>query len=129
MGTFWEVSMDIIGVKHNYDQSRWKILADYFDRKNMKKFGNQFWDNSIAWTNKWKNKNPQDGEAYLGSSTIFVTIVDGWHLVKFVWLMHVFTAIILFERISGYLIVDVMILYLAFGIGHEFFGHLLKLKQ
>jgi hypothetical protein len=129
IGTFWEVSMDIIGMKHNYDQSRWKLLADYFDKKNIKILGNQFWDNSIAWSNKWKNKRPEEGEAFIGSSTIFVTIVDGWHLTKFIWLMHVLIATILFERITDYLIVDLIILYAVFGIGHELFGYLLKFKQ
>lgn len=121
--------MDIIGTKHNYDQSRWKLLADYFDRKNIKLLGNQFWDNSIAWKNKWKNHNPKDGEVYFGSSTLFVPITDGWHLTKFIWLMHILATVILFERISNYFIVDLVILYLVFGIGHEFFRHLLILKQ
>lgn len=120
--------MDIIGTKHNYDQSRWKLLADYFDRKNIKNLGNQFWDNSIAWKNKWKNHNPKDGEAYFGSSTILVPITDGWHLTKFIWLMHILAAVISFEQISNYFIVDLVALYLVFGIGHEFFRYLLILK-
>ena len=125
IGTFWEVSMDIIGMKHNYDQSLWKLLADYFDRKNIKIFGNQFWDNSIAWKNKWKNHNPLDGEAFFGSSTFFVPVTDGWHLTKFIWLMHILSAVILFERISNYLIIDLIIYYIVFGIGHEVFRYLL----
>jgi len=128
LGTFWEVSMDIIGMKHNFEQSQLKRLANYFDSKHISILGNKFWDNSIAWGNKWKNNDPKEGEAFWGSSTVFVTILDGWHFVKFIWLMHLFVAILLFERISAYFILDIFMLYMAFGIGHEFFGYVIKIK-
>lgn len=127
-GTFWEASMDIIGQKHNYEQSRWKLLADYFDRRNMQLFGNQFWDNSIAWRNKWKMNDPMNGEAFFGSSTVFVSVIDGWHFVKFIWLIHVFLAIIMFDHITDYLLIDLLLLYFAFGVGHELFLRLLKIN-
>jgi hypothetical protein len=128
LGTFWEASMDIVGQKHNYESSKWKFIADYFDRKKIHFLGNRFWDNSVAWTNKWKNNDPKNGEAFLGSSTIFGCFVDGWHLTKFLWLIHVFSAVILFKPISDYFLVDLVILYAVFGLGHEFFWKLLKLK-
>lgn len=124
LGTFWEVSMDIIGVKHNYDQSIWKRLALWFDKQRVYKLGTIFWDNSIAWSNKWKNLNPEEGETFPGSSTLFVTFMDGWHLVKFIWLMHLFACIILYEPITSYPLFDMLILYIAFGLGHEFFWKL-----
>jgi hypothetical protein len=43
--------------------------------------------------------------------------------------MHVFAAILLFEPISSYILLDMTILYLFFGIGHEFFGYVLRIKQ
>ncbi len=129
IGTFWEVSMDVIGAKHNYDYSRWKLLADYFDSKNVRILGNRFWDNSISWKNKWKNHNPIEGEAYIGSSTVFAPITDGWHLTKFMWLMHLFGAVITFEQLSDYFIIDMVIFYIVFGIGHELFRYILLLKQ
>jgi len=89
--------MDILGQKHNYENSRWKLAANYFDRKNIRFLGNYFWDNSVAWKNKWKDSDPKKGEAFFGSSTIFTPCVDGWHLVKFIWLVDVFSAVILFE--------------------------------
>lgn len=125
-GTFWEASMDILGMKHNYDHSGWKRLADYFDRKNINRLGNQFWDNSIAWTNKWKNHDPEKGEAFPGSSTLFVPVADGWHLTKFLWIVHVLSAIIFYERITGFFAADLIILYIVFGIGHELFSYILK---
>ncbi len=125
-GTFWEASMDILGQKHNYKSSKWQTLANYFDKKGLKKLGNTFWDNSIAWRNKWKNGDPKCGERFPGSSTVFSTVMDGWHFTKFVWLVHVFMAIALFESFTDHLLLDLVILYVTFGIGHECFLHLLK---
>lgn len=39
----------------------------------------EFWDPSISWRNKYKNGDPSQGEAFLGSSTIFVAATDGYH--------------------------------------------------
>lgn len=44
--------------------------------------GNSFWDESIAWKNKWKDGDPSKGEKYIGSSTVFVFATSGWHLVQ-----------------------------------------------
>lgn len=129
LGTFWEVSMDIIGVKHNYEQSIWKTLALWLDKRRLYRLGSLFWDNSIAWSNKWKNLDPQEGEVFPGSSTFLVTFMDGWHLVKFIWLMHLFTCIVLYEPISSYFLLDILILYTIFGIGHEFFWKLVTLPH
>ena len=40
----------------------------------------QFWQPDISWKNKWRSGNPSNGEAFPGSSTIFVGLTDGWHL-------------------------------------------------
>lgn len=37
----------------------------------------------ISWRNKWKNGNPDEGERFFGSSTIFVMFTDFWHLLDF----------------------------------------------
>lgn len=127
-GTFWETSMDIIGNKHNYEMSVWKKTADYFDKNGHVKIGNSFWDNSLAWRNKWKNGNPTEGEKFFGSSTIFVVLMDGWHVVKYFWLIHFFAAIVFFKPISTNLILDFFICYVCYGIGHEFFLKILQKK-
>jgi hypothetical protein len=121
LGTIWESSMDVIGVKHNYDKSIWKRVANFFDQKGMTKIGNNFWDNSIAWKNKWKMGYIWDKEAFTGSTTIFVMFMDGWHLVKFIWLMHLFLAIIFYKPLTDWLLVDLLLYYFVFGIGHEIF--------
>ena len=43
---------------------------------------NQFLNPDLSWYNKWKNGDPKQGEAFLGSSTIFVCFTDGWHLAN-----------------------------------------------
>ena len=129
LGMFWESSMDIIGDERNFNRSVWKRIADFFDNRNIRALGNQFWDNKVSWANKWKNKNPAQGEAFFGSSTIFVSIMDGWHLLKFIWLIHMFAAIVFYTQITDYFLIDIMILYGVFGVGHEFFRRILIIKR
>ncbi|MGH1362988.1 MAG: hypothetical protein ACRBF0_05475 [Calditrichia bacterium] len=128
-GTFWEASMDLIGTPHNFEASVWKKLANWFDAQGRSALGNRFWDNRLAWRNKWKDGDPANGPAFPGASTVFVTFMDGWHVVKFFWLMHVFAAIVFYEPISGYFFVDMLIIYCAFGLGHELFFLLLQDKK
>jgi len=42
----------------------------------------QFFDPSISWKNKWKNGDKLQGEAFTGSSTIFVAGIDGYHAFR-----------------------------------------------
>jgi len=125
IGTFWEASMDIIGVKHNYDKSFWNRFAKRLDKGKWSRFGTRFWDNSIAWRNKWKEGDPSKGEHFLGSSTFLSTFVDGWHLCKFFWLMHLFVAVVMYQSITSWLILDVILLYAVFGAGHELYSRVL----
>ena len=52
----------------------------------------QWWDPQLSWTNKWKNGDPEQGEAWLGSSTVFVWVTDAWHLFKSIFLSLLFAA-------------------------------------
>ncbi len=52
--------------------------------------GNSFWDESIAWKNKWKDGDRSKGEKYIGSSTVFVFATSGWHLVQEVLILLIF---------------------------------------
>lgn len=126
IGTFWESGMDIISSPQNFKNSRWHYIALYFDKKGWHYFGMNFWDNTIAWRNKWKNRDPNQGEAFPFSSRFLVTFFDGWHVVKFIWLMHFFTAIVCYKPITTYLLLDILLLYVSFGIGHDLFWKLMK---
>ena len=39
-----------------------------------------FWNPQFSWRNKYKNNDPKQGEKFYGSTTIFVSLTDGWHL-------------------------------------------------
>ena len=60
-------------------------LQFHYDNSIFKRFKNQrFWYPGFSWMNKWKDGDPKNGERFLGSSTIFVSLTDAWHLFKFI---------------------------------------------
>lgn len=42
----------------------------------------QFFNPSISWNNKYKNGDEKQGDAFLGSSTIFVASTDAYHALR-----------------------------------------------
>jgi hypothetical protein len=60
-------------------------LTDHYSTSIFSTFKNKrFWNfRSVSSANKWKNGNKAEGEAFLGSSTIFVMFTDGSHLFDF----------------------------------------------
>lgn len=85
---------------------------------------------SGSWKNKWKNGNKDDGEAFLGSSTVFVWITDLWHFSQFLMLSCFIAAIVLYVNFfSIWLILDFVILRLLFsGTFTIFFDYIWELK-
>jgi hypothetical protein len=60
----------------------------------LKKY--RFWfDASISWKNKYKNRDPNQGEAFFGSTTFLVFITDAWHFFKMIMLSCFIICIIL----------------------------------
>lgn len=76
------------------------LLADEvaFDRSVFKKWPRSFWLKTVSWVNKYKryktgklvvkkyrdNGSPIYTPRFWGSTTVFVFLTDGWHLVQFV---------------------------------------------
>lgn len=59
------------------------ILAHKFDSSIFSYLGlkhHNFWNPLKSWDNKYKNEDPNQGERFLGSKTLFVAVTDGWHL-------------------------------------------------
>lgn len=54
-----------------------------------------FWNPKLSWRNKWKDGQPEKGEAYLFSSSLLVAFTDGWHLLQMVFLTSIATALAL----------------------------------
>lgn len=42
-----------------------------------------WWNPEISWENKYKGGNPDRGEKFPGSTTIFVFVTDAWHMFGF----------------------------------------------
>jgi hypothetical protein len=47
-------------------------------------YKNNYWNPQDSWKNKWKDYDPQLGEKFKGSSTLFVFTTDAWHFFKFI---------------------------------------------
>lgn len=62
-----------------------------------------FWNELESWRNKWAGGLPENGEAFPGSSTIFVSLTSGWHLMQLVMLTCFFAAIVSYKEIQVYL--------------------------
>ena len=52
--------------------------------------GNYFVDPEVSWMNKYKNHDPKQGERFPGSTTIFVSFTDLWHLSQHTYLLTLF---------------------------------------
>jgi hypothetical protein len=90
---------------------------------------NQQWINpSISWKNKWKNGDSTQGEKFFGSSTFLVWLTDLWHFSKFMMLLAICAAIILFQSIVVWWI-DILILYCVFTIIFELFYSKIFIKS
>lgn len=60
--------MDI--VSHRFHNSAFRNLDPFY------------WDPVFSWRNKYKNRNPDYGPKFLGSTTLFSFTTDAWHLFQ-----------------------------------------------
>jgi hypothetical protein len=88
--------------------------------------GDTFWDETIAWKNKWKNGEKSQGEKFLGSSTVFSFVTSGWHLSQFVFLNALIGSIFLSDQITDLWAADFLIVSVAFRVIFEIPYRLLK---
>jgi hypothetical protein len=94
-------------------------LQFHYDRSFFTKLKNQnFWRPDLSWKNKWKGEDPQLGERFLGSSTLFVGLTDGWHLFKLVHNLFLFIGLLIVS-ISLYLPLHIAI---SFVVARVIFG-------
>lgn len=59
------------------------VLAFKFKTSVFKDLNPDWWNPSISWRNKYKDKNPNKGERFPGSTTALSFITDAWHLFQF----------------------------------------------
>lgn len=77
------------------------------------------------WSRKYKDNNPAAGARFPGSKTVFVFLMDGWHLFQWFMLGFLSLSIVTFESslISGWeSLLAVLIVYrVSWGLVFELF--------
>lgn len=92
-------------------------LQFHYDNSIFKRFKNQrFWYPGFSWMNKWKEGDPNKGERFLGSSTIFVAFTDAWHLFKFIHNQSLFIGLLFIAGISLHYILWFAVARIVFGL-------------
>lgn len=71
-----------------------------------------FWNPKDSWKNKYKDGDPKKGERFLFSSTLLVSLTDGWHLLKLLTQISMTCAVVFYPGSSG-LIFETTILRIA----------------
>ena len=98
------------------------LLFHYHEFENTFPRANpQFWDPSISWRNKYRNGDPSQGEAFPGSSTIFVGVTDGYHATVAARNIMITTTICISSESRGWkpFITRTLIYSLSYGLGFE----------
>ncbi len=85
-------------------------------------YKNNFWNPARSWMNKWKFNEERlvIGEKFFLSSTLFVGFTDGWHLMKLVRNLFMFSGILLIaicDMTVSEAIVNVILSRITFGVG------------
>ena len=94
--------------------------ASSFESSVFKNLNPLFWNKSVSWKNKWKNGDQAQGEAFPGSSTIFVSLTDGWHFFQHFFLLPLFLIPIAYSQCyplinwSLWMVLDFIMMYAYF---------------
>ena len=98
-------------------------LQFHFDKSIFSKLGS-FWNPGQSWMRKYKNNIPTNGEAFPGSTTIFVSLTDAWHLFGLIrnslMVIMLSIATLNFWLLLGYII--------FVGVFHIFFTYIFARK-
>ena len=70
-------------------------LQFHFYKSPFVKYNPQFWNPQLSWRNKYKKGDPSLGPKIPGSTTIFVSLTDGWHLFKLLRNLFLFVGLCL----------------------------------
>lgn len=110
------------------------ICASTFASSRLRRLNPLFWDKSQSWRNKWKNGDPQQGERFLGSSTVFVSFTDAWHLFQHFFLMPLALLPIVYSQCypivawDYWMVTDFTIIYIAFTVSFQIVYWMLNRK-
>ncbi len=105
------------------------VLDFHYSKSIFTKCKNSQWINpALSWKNKWKNGDPNQGEKFLGSSTIFVFVTDLWHLCKFLMMLLIVFAIVFYSVLFSWWI-DLIILFAIYFLIFELFFSKIFVKR
>jgi len=105
------------------------VLRFRWNTSIFRNWPNQLWVNpNFSWRNKWKDGDPEKGEKFLGSSTIFVWLTDFWHLCKFIMILLFVGSIVFYNPMIVWWL-DIIILYCSFTIIFELFFSIILVKK
>jgi hypothetical protein len=97
--------------------------------------GNQFWDASVSWMNKYSNIQSLQRKEIVAGVVLPVLFTDGYHLVQSIFLLFVFLTIIFYKRITHFFVnhalnylVDFILLRSVFGLGFVLMYNLILVK-
>ena len=99
-------------------------LQFHFDKSVFKKLGD-YWNPTTSWKRKYKNGDPLQGEAFLGSTTIFVSLTDAWHLFGLIREFSIIGALAI-ATLNPWLLLSYVIF---FGSFHIFFTWIFAKKK
>jgi len=59
------------------------VVAFKFKRSVFRELNPFWWNPAKSWKNKYKGREPGNGPAYAGSTTVLCFTTDAWHLFQF----------------------------------------------
>lgn len=101
------------------------VLNFHYSISVFKNWNSTFWDTKESSTNKYKNGNPEDGERFIGSTTVFVFLTDGWHLAQSLFLFSIIGAVVLYQPWFG-VALDFLLYSIVFRSSFEGFYRFMK---
>ena len=72
----------ILTILAGFSEAIMDTLQFHFYKSPFTKYNPQFWNPQLSWRNKYIKGDPSLGPKFLGSTTIFVSLTDGWYLFK-----------------------------------------------
>jgi len=97
----------------------------FHHHKSVFKDASIFWNPLESWKLKYKDNDFEKGEKFPGSSTVFVSLTDAWHLFGMIRNFTLVSAIAVaannFYFLLGYLVFA--------GVFHLFFTHIFKSEK
>lgn len=103
-----------------FSESIMDTLQFHYYKSIFNDFKNKsFWNPEISWKNKYKNNDPNQGEKFKFSTTLFVGLTDGWHFFKLVKNVSLFFGLFLILTLiyNFYLsLILIILLRLIYGV-------------